>query len=392
MAQERNAVGKRTVIGIAVILFTIGGGSAFSQSFPTILDLNTLLPSGADQSFLLGPASLNRGYIVELSPLDDIGNIGHQAWVQPEFDGAAWNDVLHVRRSGMEAGAINTNVRVYAVATAPLLDFTDVLPSGVQQVYDVGPSSSDSSYVVEVSPLGAAGGGAFVEVSPCEDILPGIVLRCAEVRPEFNGATWRDVLRVRMMNVGVPVSANVRVYDVATMPAVFDFDFVLVSGTLHGFGLGPASANGGWVEEISPIDPSLNLEFVETFIQPEFGASWIDVLRVQNSIGTNNVNANIRVYAVSTVSPADQIDATMSSVQDLVTSGSLNSGQGNSLTKQLAQALKQLSKGKDLQAINMLLALIDHTNDLVSDGVLTPSEGQNLINQANALITQIQAP
>ena len=40
----------------------------------------------------------------------------------------------------------------------------------------------------------------------------------------------------------------------------------------------------------------------------------------------------------------------------------------------------------------MLLALIDHTNDLVSDGVLTPSEGQNLINQANALITQIHAP
>jgi hypothetical protein len=73
-------------------------------------------------------------------------------------------------------------------------------------------------------------------------------------------------------------------------------------------------------------------------------------------------------------------------VEGLVTEEVLNSGQGNSLFKQLDQAQKKADKGQYHAAINIAITFIDHVNDLVAEGTLTPEEAAPLIERAQILI------
>ena len=72
-------------------------------------------------------------------------------------------------------------------------------------------------------------------------------------------------------------------------------------------------------------------------------------------------------------------------VQDLVNSGALNQGQGNSLTVKLTNILNSLNQGKTKNACNQLDAFINEVNAQVSSGVLTAAQGQALLNVATSL-------
>jgi hypothetical protein len=89
--------------------------------------------------------------------------------------------------------------------------------------------------------------------------------------------------------------------------------------------------------------------------------------------------------------PTDVTDNVIDQVDDLVSDGTLNQGEGNSLTKQLSAAQKKMDIGQYQAAINILNAFITHVGDFVSAGKLTSAQGQYFIDQANILIAQCTA-
>jgi pullulanase/glycogen debranching enzyme len=88
--------------------------------------------------------------------------------------------------------------------------------------------------------------------------------------------------------------------------------------------------------------------------------------------------------------PATRIGFLIEDILELVAEGVLNEGQGNSLIVKLEDALKNLDKGKPKVAVNRLNAFINEVTSLIDEGVLSPEEGQPLIDEAAAIIWQIE--
>jgi hypothetical protein len=85
----------------------------------------------------------------------------------------------------------------------------------------------------------------------------------------------------------------------ADVRVIADFTATLQPDVLHGFELGPASLNRGFVVEVTPLTPAADGAFVTTFVEPETnGVVWIDVVRVKLGAASAPVDANIRVYAL----------------------------------------------------------------------------------------------
>lgn len=76
-------------------------------------------------------------------------------------------------------------------------------------------------------------------------------------------------------------------------------------------------------------------------------------------------------------------------VDNLVSAGVLNQGQGGSLTAKLNAAINQLNKGNVNSASNQLQAFINHVDALINGGVHTPGEGQPLIDAATAILSAL---
>lgn len=85
-----------------------------------IWDSNESLQPGI-HAWILGPVSANRGYVVETTPLDTdpsllIDGEYVRAFVEPEYNGTDWFDVLRVDILPENTpGPLNLNVRVYAL-------------------------------------------------------------------------------------------------------------------------------------------------------------------------------------------------------------------------------------------------------------------------------------
>jgi len=76
-------------------------------------------------------------------------------------------------------------------------------------------------------------------------------------------------------------------------------------------------------------------------------------------------------------------------IEALTDDGTLNQGRGNALLSRLNDAIKKIDQGKDAIAVSLLQAFSDQVNDLVDDGILTPADGQPLIDGANAIINAL---
>jgi len=78
-------------------------------------------------------------------------------------------------------------------------------------------------------------------------------------------------------------------------------------------------------------------------------------------------------------------------VEDLVTAGVLNQNQGTALTATLTAAIAQLSPPPNVTAaVNQLQAFILQVSAFITAGILSPAEGQPLIDAAQAIIDDIQ--
>ena len=79
----------------------------------------------------------------------------------------------------------------------------------------------------------------------------------------------------------------------------------------------------------------------------------------------------------------------MGNVEELVTNGTLNAGQGNSLIRKLELAIRDLQEGNIAGSIGHLMSFIGQVNGFINSGILTPAEGEALINAANSIIDEI---
>jgi hypothetical protein len=97
-----------------------------------------------------------------------------------------------------------------------------------------------------------------------------------------------------------------------------------------------------------------------------------------------------RTTAVFEFAPQEMLRSLIDKVEALVEAGSLNHGQGNALIVKLEAAIKDLDKGKPGTALNVLDAFSNQVTDFVAEGVLTPDEGQDLLDAVHAIMHQIR--
>lgn len=108
-----------------------------------------------------------------------------------------------------------------------------------------------------------------------------------------------------------------------------------------------------------------------------------------NRANDGQADSNVATVSLIVVSAADKIDQLAADVQALADSGAINGGQSNALITKLQNAATQLAQADTQQAINMLNAFINQVTSLIDTGVLTPTEGQPLIDAANAIINSL---
>lgn len=77
-------------------------------------------------------------------------------------------------------------------------------------------------------------------------------------------------------------------------------------------------------------------------------------------------------------------------IEDLVTAGTLNGGQGRSLMTKLDRTLAKIEAGQEHVAINLLGAFVAEVTDLLASGELPRDEGESLVLQASVLIEQLE--
>jgi len=167
---------------------------------PVVMDFVEVLEAGAWMGWVVSPARVDRGYVVEVTPLEDSldGAYVAKAVVQQEFFLGEWQDVLRVM---MPEGFpdLQAHIRVYATAKMPVVARFEVeFQPGVWTGLSLGPSVVKRGYIVEVNPLGIPERGEFVE-----QVI---------VRPEFDGKRWNDILRLQTPADQPSLKVQVRVY------------------------------------------------------------------------------------------------------------------------------------------------------------------------------------
>lgn len=88
-----------------------------ASKLPLVSDLTvTLTPNDTWSGFVIGPSSLQRGYLVRAIPLSNDAPAAdlNQYIIQPEFNGKEWNDVLRVEMRNTDWGQIEYNFKIYA--------------------------------------------------------------------------------------------------------------------------------------------------------------------------------------------------------------------------------------------------------------------------------------
>ncbi len=99
-----------------------------------------------------------------------------------------------------------------------------------------------------------------------------------------------------------------------------------------------------------------------------------------------------QIGGASTPTPEELIADLLAEITTLVSTGALSADAAEGLIAKLEAAAKKLAAGKTKTAVNVLGAFINQAEAFVNSGVLTPAEGQQLIDLAQAAIDQLRAP
>ena len=194
----------------------------------------------------------------------------------------------------------------------------------------------------------------------------------------------------------------------ASATVVTCFTFVLQPGVWHGFILELSTSQPSGTPDGSYNRSTLNHPYVLALPQgyrelgitelgtpfedifafeTEFnGVQWFDVLRLQASAANGPQSVPIVVFWASATEIGGDIKDTIAGLES---SGMLNGGQANALSRKINQALKLIAEDKNAAAINVIHGFAQQISDLLADGVLTTTTAALLTSWAQYMIESI---
>jgi hypothetical protein len=133
---------------------------------------------------------------------------------------------------------------------------------------------------------------------------------------------------------------------------------------------------------------------------PDFEGAVLSDIIISDPSGGSISEAELLRRVVISLDPGETVECTFitdlrviedlsGKVDELLTSGSLNSGQANALLSKLKTAETKLAEGNTNAALNILKAFINQVEEFILNGILSEAEGQPLIDQANDFIALI---
>jgi len=271
-----------------------------AQDFPK--GFSTTLVAGHWKKFQLGPASIDRGFVVDVTPQEASAE-GTEVvtMVMPEYDGESWADVLWLFQP-KEALPLPVNVQVYTTEGWPIVYQSRLsLEPGVWQGNVFGKSSDQGAFVVEVSPIGAG--------------VRGDTLQRFMINPEFPGG-WQDVLRIQIPQSQAPMQADVTIYRTPLAFLRAELTPRLQPGEWYTSILGLSEKQIAYIVKVAPL--STYDDQVESYgVQTMFMVSdWYDVLRVKIPADRQAMDVNLRVYGVGPESQVGTIEKVPSRTPD----------------------------------------------------------------------------
>jgi hypothetical protein len=135
-----------------------------------------------------------------------------------------------------------------------------------------------------------------------------------------------------------------------------------------------------------------DLAGMDLLLHPVQMLSVDDVVRTASfdaATGTFNVPGRTPVVFVAEVPPQEHLEDLIDDIEALGDAGILNRGQSKALIVKLSHAISKLDGGQPDVALNMLSAFINEVNAFIQGGILTPEEGQSLLDAVNDIIDQI---
>jgi hypothetical protein len=156
---------------------------------------------------------------------------------------------------------------------------------GGWQAYQIGPSSDEWGYLVDITPLQPAVDGAYVEY---------------KILPEYSAGQWVDVLWLRAPGIADILPVRLDLIPTKGWTIAYEANVLLLPGEWMGFGMFSNGEGCGGVLDISPVNTDQTAQeayISNTRVQPEFPGNWVQVIRVALSNEAVSQQASLRYYS-----------------------------------------------------------------------------------------------
>jgi hypothetical protein len=170
---------------------------------------------------------------------------------------------------------------------------------------------------------------------------------------------------------------------------------IIVNETVQLDGSGSSDPDGdpitySWEITSKPIGSNATLSD-PIIVIPTFVTDVAGEYKVSLVVNDGTVNSAPDEVIITVITAQGATQNLIDQVQALIDAGTLNQGQGNGLIAKLEAAIQQLDKSNTTVAINQLQSFINQVYDFIGSTppLLTQTEGQALIDAANAIIAAL---
>jgi hypothetical protein len=127
-------------------------------------------------------------------------------------------------------------------------------------------------------------------------------------------------------------------------------------------------------------------------VQPTFCAAESGLYTATLTVNDGFEDSPPDAALITALSATEALDQAMTAVDDLVSEGTLNSGQAGALKRKLRQAQRLLAKGQPGEALMVLADYRMQLEDLHDEDVLNDDQQQTLADAAGAITGVLEAP